>query len=920
MVVHVFVIDTSASMNQEFQRGFSKLDCAKNAVEQFFKWETKRNDNYNNKYMLVTYDDFPSCIKSYPEQSISHLLKELKHLKAYDLSQAGQTMASIFDFLNVYRFRKETIGSGRYIGNLETTLLYWFTDGGTFYQGRGSEVGNMSDNLSLPGLTSAGASTYIEPFRWDQRLYTILLNTENIQPRIITQLRSMSENMGGECWSIDNIKSLIHCIDNCMGGVKPLHPDCQPQRSICAIEGVTVFFEEESNQPNRLFGKALVYANSVNSTRNFPIPENYWVESVSHSPVPPPRTAHPKLIFSLQKANLYSIPESFPVDRFHLDPCYLTVKLEELSNQKPGTCVPLFVKNSYIQEGLGHPCGFLKFSTQERRVSFYILPYNFPRLFKLIDQVYKKGTVIKQSIPMHWSSSFYEYLKDTPSYYWESLRRALKQIGLAENIMPKQFVESKVSPFPAILSTLKANTKLEYSRIIKSKISEAKKITEMENSGIGGICENPFDVERSNLLATLTSASLYITEKLASNNHSENKLKKKKKRLSQLELDELHSLPIAEMGNYIRAASSIQKLKDPFEDEETTKQREKSMFGNPYKKDTVVSIDEADEAQSFDSDVSVKSSEREDDEESISSGSTVKSNSSTSSLLRRSKSGSIRRAKLRSTSPTPTPISPVINRVPKLALTLSQNFMEMSNYLKTIKNMEEKEALLLLYPAFVEKGQLPVSSVKRKISNEPILTNDKSLAVKISTESKSAFPMGDDLLIPNLYDFTKVDEGMDDRAEKDYDKDEFYFGESGKFNNNFYTDSTVTTKFISEDDVQKSKRIKIGKSETTDGLLDIYDSTLDTALNKTNLNNNGLKENDENADYKKLLLILENEESAKNYIFKIFRESPNEFSRQKVKTLVNCLKAEDTSKNLLFYDLCRNLSFRMKLCQDLFNN
>jgi len=36
-MIFLFLIDTSASMNQKFTNGFTVLDCAKNGVDHFIK-------------------------------------------------------------------------------------------------------------------------------------------------------------------------------------------------------------------------------------------------------------------------------------------------------------------------------------------------------------------------------------------------------------------------------------------------------------------------------------------------------------------------------------------------------------------------------------------------------------------------------------------------------------------------------------------------------------------------------------------------------------------------------------------------------------------------------------------------------------------------------------------------------------------
>uniref|UniRef100_A0A8C9EKZ5 VWFA domain-containing protein n=1 Tax=Pavo cristatus TaxID=9049 RepID=A0A8C9EKZ5_PAVCR len=55
--------DTSASMNQRAYLGTSYLDIAKGAVEIFMKLRARDPASRGDRYMLVTFDEPPYCIK-----------------------------------------------------------------------------------------------------------------------------------------------------------------------------------------------------------------------------------------------------------------------------------------------------------------------------------------------------------------------------------------------------------------------------------------------------------------------------------------------------------------------------------------------------------------------------------------------------------------------------------------------------------------------------------------------------------------------------------------------------------------------------------------------------------------------------------------------------------------------------------------
>jgi hypothetical protein len=59
----VFVIDTSASMNQRSAQGITLLDCAKAAVEHFVKIRGRDPATRNDRYFLVTCEEGITAIK-----------------------------------------------------------------------------------------------------------------------------------------------------------------------------------------------------------------------------------------------------------------------------------------------------------------------------------------------------------------------------------------------------------------------------------------------------------------------------------------------------------------------------------------------------------------------------------------------------------------------------------------------------------------------------------------------------------------------------------------------------------------------------------------------------------------------------------------------------------------------------------------
>ncbi|KAI9014664.1 hypothetical protein BC832DRAFT_162911 [Gaertneriomyces semiglobifer] len=636
-MIFVFIIDTSASMNRIFSGNLTFLESAKSAVEHFFKWENTSSHKDKNKYMLVTYEE-----QQYRTLADTHdsktLLQELKNLQAHDLSTAGTTFAALFEYLDVYRLKNgmDSVGRGRYIADIESTTIFWFTDAYKFVTRKG-EKWVVENDLHIPRLRTPGNEFYLEPFRWDQRLYTLWM-THAFDPN--SRIPTMSGAMGSQWWQIPNVQYLMHCVDNC---VRPnAHPNVHPLAPVCNIDGVVLWMTEHPDTftptrelPSAPSYKLLVYKSS---TRHFPIPEPYWIDEIRMDSLIPQRTAHPRILFT-KRDDVYPIPEGFPVDRFNIDQS--SPLAQELMKAKTQISWALYMENSSKSNGYGAPFGTLKFSSSTKTVSMYIMPYDFPRLFKLILQVRQRG--INSALPSHLLQAITDYIQSVPKYYLEPLKKAFGHINLL-HLWPSD-----------VSSSLNAAIEQRHTDAMTRGAAELTRIQEVVAQMRQRAAPPPSPplvpsltsldltvLPRTTLLPTLTKlTSLFFPSKP-----------------TQADLDSKHSLPISQMGLYQTAMAKQQRLRDPMEDEDEAKKRDRNVFGNPYRADKRVGIDEEDEASQIDI------SEVSGETDSIASG------SSTSSTRRRrklrSQSPHLRyydRRKLPRISPSPAPIFVRLNDV-----------------------------------------------------------------------------------------------------------------------------------------------------------------------------------------------------------------------------------------------------------------
>ncbi|XP_043192250.1 integrator complex subunit 6-like, partial [Amphibalanus amphitrite] len=107
MTIIVFLIDTSASMNQQaFSGGHpTLLDVAKGAVETFVKIRQRSPESKGDRYMLLTFEDHPHHIKAGWKENLQTFTQELKNLQAFGMTHMGMAIKNTFDVLNLNRMQ-----------------------------------------------------------------------------------------------------------------------------------------------------------------------------------------------------------------------------------------------------------------------------------------------------------------------------------------------------------------------------------------------------------------------------------------------------------------------------------------------------------------------------------------------------------------------------------------------------------------------------------------------------------------------------------------------------------------------------------------------------------------------------------------------------------------------------------------------
>uniref|UniRef100_A0A8C5I3Y4 Integrator complex subunit 6-like n=1 Tax=Gouania willdenowi TaxID=441366 RepID=A0A8C5I3Y4_GOUWI len=667
MPILVFLLDTSASMNQRTYLGTTYLDVAKGAVEVFMKLRARDPASRGDRYMLVTFDDPPYGVKAGWKENHATFMCELKNLQASGLTTLGHALRTAFDLLNLNRLVSgiDNYGMGRNPFFLEPSVIITITDGNKLTHSSG-----VPDELHLP-LNSplAGSELTKEPFRWDQRLFALVLRLpgatapENEQLGSVASdesaITQMCEVTGGRSYCVRTQRMLNQCLESLVQKVQ---------------SGVVLNFEktgpdpplicDDLNRPASSFGPQpwhschkLIYVRPNPKTGvpvgHWPLPESFWPDQ--NSPTLPPRSAHPVVRFSCADCEPMVI-DKLPFDKYELEPSPLTQFI--LERKSPHMCWQVFVNSSGKQSDLGQPFGYLKASTTLTCVNLFVMPYNYPVLLPLLDDLFK---VHKLKPNLKWRQAFEMYLNTMPPYYLLPLKKALRMMG-APNLIADTMDCGLSYSVISYLKKLSQQAKIESDRLIVSVGKKAPQETSIKVKnhssslslahlrdfkqllhGITGegplrLCDinfkefsgfqvallnkevkpqsyrNAYDIPRRNLLDQLTRMR-------------SNLLRTSLKLIRGQDEDYLHSIPVAQMGNY---QEFLKMMPSPLREIDPDQPKRLHTFGNPFKQDKKgMMIDEADEF------VAGPQSKKRGISGDSSSGVTLKRRRSMSPLLRR---------------------------------------------------------------------------------------------------------------------------------------------------------------------------------------------------------------------------------------------------------------------------------------------
>lgn len=736
MTIILFLVDTSSSMNQRTYLGSrpTLLDVAKDAVEKFLKARARDAASRGDRYMLLTFEDPPYNIKAGWKESHSVFMNELKHLQASGITNLGLALKNAFDLLNLNRMQSgiDMYGHGRAPYYLEPSIIIVITDGSSLTHQMG-----VTQALELPmqNYVVPGSELTREPFRWDQRLFSLVLrltgsppmdNSSNMGlPLDSSPIQGMCAVTAGRSYSITSQRGIVQSIEALVSKIQcgvviqfeKIGPDPPPieshnsqpethanatvipqsdtsnqnqnqptgtkdaneqqQQQIKIINGNSNQIQQSNdiqhsnssdapNIPDQVMSvnnhvannklnsqptqppcwhntRSLIYIHrSVQKnfpTGHWPIPESFWPDQ--SLPALPPRTAHPIVKFTCAPTEPHMM-DALPFDKYELESSPLTHYI--LTRKQPHVAWQVFVSNSSRAPGeLGAAFGYLKASTNLNCVNLFVLPYNYPALLPIIEDMLRKPQ--HPTKPREWKLAFEEYLRNMPPYYANPLKRALSRMNGPSNLVPDN-LDGNCFNYAIIskLKNLKQEAKVQFDRLIQSmqhlnkqnpnqdavrvlqcgnNLRSQVESTSYTNMGCTGRPSQAFFFRYSAMKSELNEFPNFVirvrdkASAVACNGYENLRIKHtfrnpydidRKDLIDQIHLmranfmqppsrikfkdeDQIHTLPVSQMGNY---QDYLKKQPTPLREIESTPVRQ-HMFGNPFKIDKKgMMVDEAD--------------------------------------------------------------------------------------------------------------------------------------------------------------------------------------------------------------------------------------------------------------------------------------------------------------------------------------
>lgn len=489
MTVFFFILDTSGSMSTRSHPQFSFLDLAKNYIENFIK-SRNRNDRMmavreNDRYFLMlTQGRYPENLRVISEKNGPVVVEELKKIQQpFGTGFVHQTILDAFKVLHTNRTQTgiDGFGGGRFLAYSEQIVMIVLTDG--------NGISGVPIDFRLYFESHfLGSDYYKEAYRWDQKLYTVVFRIPSTPYRPTPSqlaiididnpiIEKVCSATGGRSYSIVSVRQIQTSIDQILGlssqhkvGVRFA---CLPTIHFTAgnitndeVLRVKKKFDAITNKKpvTNLISRLNPQGRPV--IGHWMIPENYF--PVRNMDQLPQRSAQPIILCAPMALPLNIRPE-IPVDKLELEPGGITEVITEILQGRKDLTVWTYMEGS--SNGPTAPFGCLRMNTTGTGITLILLPFNFPLLYPLVEEVVKEPILTTSQV---WRSKLDSYFQTVPFYFFTPLRNALEKIKVKVDHVSSMSAIYHASLLSHI-NRLKVKAKEDYDKLpIECQLSISK--------------------------------------------------------------------------------------------------------------------------------------------------------------------------------------------------------------------------------------------------------------------------------------------------------------------------------------------------------------------------------------------------------------------------------------------------------------
>uniref|UniRef100_A0A0K0F219 Integrator 6 (inferred by orthology to a D. melanogaster protein) n=1 Tax=Strongyloides venezuelensis TaxID=75913 RepID=A0A0K0F219_STRVS len=479
MVCFVFLVDNSASMVARTWKGTTILDEAKVWIDSFVKGRLKDQVfSKVDKFLLYTSEEAVRHQKVILKDSGLLFFDQLRLIKPCGRANFPGAAEQIFNYVHLSRKLNgcDRFGYGRSPQLLHDTVIIHVTDGLSAIRGETLTINQTADSLQ---------EFYDQPFRWDQKFFTLVFRISGIAPtkKQYYQISNIEcdpyyepfcQSVGGRSFVVTHIGMLNTITEHifhragCVGALVKFD-----------LTGFSFSNDVEKRNVNKSLKTQPVLIREHRNVKSFGgwlIPENYWPGEVKDKF--PTRPVNPTLIVKSDNSFNFIDNYDFPFDKYELEPCLLSsIMLKTVlennrnmmgNNSSANVCWPVYIENSGPRKGIGEPIGFIKPNSNLSAVHLYLGPYNFCILDALMKEWKGKGYRLDGELNM----KFDKYLREIPMYYHTILKKQMKGMKLTLRSLEDSNGLAAMSSYPPrvvnILHKIKESGRKEMEDVNKS--------------------------------------------------------------------------------------------------------------------------------------------------------------------------------------------------------------------------------------------------------------------------------------------------------------------------------------------------------------------------------------------------------------------------------------------------------------------